>query len=406
MTSDNSTTSSGSGIPVSKSTPSKPSMMNNPVYRALFFQAVILGGVIAAGVYIVGNTMDNLARQGIASGFGFLDSTSGFAIIMHLIEYSESSTHGTVFLVGLLNTLIVSLFSIVLATILGFIIGVARLSNNWLISKIATVYIEVIRNIPLLLQIFFWYFGVVRNLPSPKKSIELMDSFFLNNRGLYSPSPVPESGFSSVIIAFIIGIVATIIISRWAHKRQDATGQQFPVFFTALGLIIGLPLLALLVTGFPVTWDYPALKGFNFQGGMVIIPEFASLALALSIYTAAFIAEIVRAGITAVSGGQSEAAHALGLRNGPTLRLVIIPQALRVIIPPLTSQYLNLTKNSSLATAIAYPDMVSVFAGTTLNQTGQAVEVLAITMAVYLTISLSISAFMNWYNNKMALVER
>jgi general L-amino acid transport system permease protein len=405
VTSDNSTTNS-SVAASDKMKPLQPSIMNNPVYRALFFQVIILGGIILAGIYIVGNTMANLERQGIASGFGFLNTESGFAIIMHLIEYSESSTHGRVFFVGLINTIVVSFFSIVLATVLGFIIGVARLSNNWVISKIATVYIEIVRNIPLLLQIFFWYFGVVRNLPSPKKSVELLDSFFLNNRGLYSPSPVPESGFSLTIIAFVIGVVATVAISRWAHKRQDQTGQQFPMFYTALGLIIGLPLLALLVTGFPISWDYPELKGFNFKGGMVVIPEFASLALALSIYTAAFIAEIVRAGITSVSKGQSEAAHALGVRNGPTLRLVIIPQALRVIIPPLTSQYLNLTKNSSLATAIAYPDMVSVFAGTSLNQVGQAVEVLAITMAVYLTLSLSISSFMNWYNAKMALVER
>ena len=379
--------------------------MNNPVYRALFFQIVIIGGIIAFGAYIIGNTLDNLERQGIASGFDFLNTAAGFAIIQTLVDYSESSSHGMVFVVGLLNTLVVAFFSVVLATFLGFIIGVARLSDNWVVSKMATVYIEIIRNIPLLLQIFFWYFGVVRNLPGPKESMDVFGSFFLNNRGLYSPSPVPESGFSLVIVAFVIGIVATVVVSRWAHKRQDQTGQQFPMFFTALGLIFGLPLLALLLSGFPITWDYPALKGFNYVGGMVIIPEFACLALALIIYTAAFIAEIVRAGITSVSKGQSEASHALGLRNGPTLRLVILPQALRVIIPPLTSQYLNLFKNSSLATAIAYPDMVSVFAGTSLNQTGQAIEVLAITMAVYLTISLIISAFMNWYNQKMALIE-
>jgi general L-amino acid transport system permease protein len=297
-------------------------------------------------------------------------------------------------------------FSIVLATALGFVIGVARLSNNWLIAKIATVYIEIIRNVPLLLQIFFWYFGVLRNLPSPKESLEFLDSFFINNRGIYSPSPIYESGFSLVIIAFIVGIVGTFIVARWARKRQDETGQQFPVFLASLGLIVGLPLVALTISGFPISWEYPVLKGFNYKGGMVIIPEFIALSFALSIYTAAFIAEIVRAGITSVSKGQSEAAHALGVRNGPTLRLVIIPQALRVIIPPLSSQFLNLTKNSSLAAAIAYPDITSVFAGTTLNQTGQAIEVLSITMAVYLTLSLGISAFMNWYNNKMALIER
>ncbi len=406
MTNDNSTNSTTIAVSHEKMTPPKISILNNPVFRALFFQTIILGGIIALGVYIVGNTLDNLERQGIASGFDFLNTASGFAIVMTLIEYSESSTHGTVFLVGLYNTIVVSVFSIFLATALGFIIGVARLSNNWLVSNIAMVYIEIIRNIPLLLQIFFWYFGVLRNLPGPKQSLEFLDSFFVNNRGIYSPSPIPESGFFLVIIAFIVGIIATIVVARWAHKRQDQTGQQFPVFFTALGLIIGLPFVALAVSGFPIAWDYPALKGFNYQGGMVIIPEFIALSFALSIYTAAFIAEIVRAGITAVSKGQTEAAGALGLRKNPTLRLVVIPQALRVIIPPLSSQYLNLTKNSSLAAAIAYPDMTSVFAGTSLNQTGQAIEVLSITMAVYLTLSLGISAFMNWYNNKMALVER
>ncbi len=387
-------------------TPPSPSFWNNPTYRALFFQILVIAIVIAAGVFIINNTLYNLEKQGIASGFGFLNTTAGFAIITHLIEYSEESTYGRVFFVGLLNTILISFIGVIIATVLGFIIGVARLSNNWIIAKIATVYIEIIRNIPLLLQIFFWYFGVLRQLPGPKQSIDVFGTFFLNNRGVYSPNPIPEAGFSLVWIALLVGIGATFFVQRWAHKRQDATGQQFPVFYTALGLIIGLPVLVFLFSGMPLHFDYPELKGFNYRGGLVLTPEFICLLLALSFYTAAFIAEIVRAGIMAVSHGQTEAAHALGLRNGPTLRLVIIPQALRVIIPPLTSQYLNLTKNSSLAVAIAYPDLVSVFGGTTLMQTGQAVEILAMTMGVYLTLSLLISAFMNWYNKKMALVER
>ncbi|OQX44514.1 MAG: amino acid ABC transporter permease, partial [Candidatus Sedimenticola endophacoides] len=293
-----------------------------------------------------------------------------------------------------------------LATLIGFVMGVARLSGNWLVARIATVYIETFRNIPLLLQIMFWYFAVLQPLPRPKQSLSFGEAFFLNNRGFYIPGPVFEQGFWLVGVAFALAVVAVVILARWARRRQEATGRQFHTVFVSLGLLLGLPLLAFLVMGMPMSWEYPALKGFNFRGGMVIIPELAALLLALSIYTGAFIAEAVRSGILAVSHGQTEAAYALGLRPGVTLRLVIIPQALRVIIPQLTSQYLNLTKNSSLATAIGYPDLVAVFAGTTLNQTGQAVEVIAMTMAVYLTISLSISLFMNWYNKRKQLVER
>jgi general L-amino acid transport system permease protein len=307
--------------------------------------------------------------------------------------------------VGLLNTIMVSVLGIIAATILGFILGIARLSDNWIVSRIAAVYIETFRNIPLLLQMFFWYFAVLRTLPSPRQSIEFLGSY-LNIRGLSMPAPVPEEGFSLVVIVFFVGIVAAWLVSRWAHKRQDATGQTFPVFWTGVGLIIGLPLLTFFVAGMPVGLDHPELKGFNFRGGMTLIPELVALWLALSIYTAAFIAETVRAGILAVPHGQIEAASALGLPKVRTLRLIIIPQAMRVIIPPLTSQYLNLTKNSSLATAIGYPDLVAVFAGTTLNQTGQAIEVIMMTMAVYLTLSIVTSVFMNWYNKRMALVER
>jgi len=386
--------------------PTKPPFYNDPFVRSIFFQAITLIAVALFFVYIVQNAASNLERQGIASGFGFLNSTAGFAILMSLVEWHEEMTYGRAFVISVLNTLLVSFIGIFFATILGFIIGVARLSRNWLIRKLAMVYIEIFRNIPLLLQIFFWYFAVLRALPGPRNSAVLLDSTFLNNRGLYVPKPVAESGFDFVIIAFFAGVIAAFAIHRWAKKRQMATGQLFPSISTGLGLIVALPLLASIITGFPLTFEYPELKGFNFQGGLNLIPEFVSLVLALSIYTASFIAEIVRAGIQAVSHGQTEAALSLGLRQSWTLRLIVIPQALRVIIPPLTSQYLNLTKNSSLAAAIAYPDLVLVFAGTVLMQTGQAVEVIAMTMAVYLTISLVISLFMNWYNKKMALVER
>jgi len=386
--------------------PAKPPIWNDPFYRALFFQALVLVGVVLLGISLVNNTLANLERQGIASGFDFLSKTAGFSIGESLIRYSEEDTYGRTYLVGLLNTLLVSGVGIVLATILGFIIGILRLSSNWLVGRLATVYVEILRNIPLLLQLFFWYFAVLRQLPPPRNSVELLDSFFLNNRGLSYPKPIPGEGFSLVVWAVVIAIVAVFFIARWARRRQERTGEQFPVFWTSALILIGLPVLVFLAAGSPLRFDYPVLKGFNYRGGSVLSPEFVSLVAALSIYTAAFIAEIVRAGILAVSHGQTEAAYALGLQPGQTLRLVVIPQALRVIIPPLTSQYLNLTKNSSLAAAIAYPDLVLVFAGTTLMQTGQAVEIMGMTMGTYLALSLIISAFMNWYNKKMALVER
>jgi len=384
---------------------------NDPRFRSIFFQLLLFAFIVGFVWYLAANTIANRDRQGIASGFGFLHSTAGFGIIMSLVDYSEESTYGRAFLVGLLNTILMSGLGIFFATIIGFVIGIARLSTNWLISRMATVYIETLRNIPLLLQIFFWYFAVLRSVPGPRQSYALGESVFVNNRGIYSPKPLFGDGFDFIVIGFVAAIVGIIFLSRWAKKRLFDTGEQFPVFLTSLGMIIGLPLLGLIVAvivygAVPLSFEYPVLRGFNFTGGLVMIPEFVALLLALSAYTATFIAEIVRAGILAVSHGQTEAARALGLRNGPTLRLVVIPQALRVIIPPLTSQYLNLTKNSSLAAAIAYPELVSVFAGTVLNQTGQAVEVIGITMAIYLGLSLSISAFMNWYNRKMALVER
>jgi general L-amino acid transport system permease protein len=384
----------------------KPPFWRDRAKRALFFQALLVTAVALFLLYIIGNTQDNLAARGITTGFGFLERTAGFGIGQSLIEYSSQSTYGRTFVVGLLNTLLVSALGIVAATIVGFIVGIARLSPNWLIARLASGYIEIFRNIPLLLQIFFWYFAVLRAMPSPRDSLSLGEVVFLNVRGLFLPEPLFESGFGLIPLAFGIAVVASIGLVIWNRRRHEATGQRLPAGWISLGLIVGLPLLVLVVTGVPVTWDVPELRGFNFRGGITIIPEFLALWLALSIYTASFIAEIVRSGIQAISHGQTEAAQALSLPQNLVLRLVVVPQAMRVIIPPLTSQYLNLIKNSSLATAIGYPDLVSVFAGTTLNQTGQAIEVISMTMAVYLTISLLVSMFMNWFNARVALVER
>jgi len=388
--------------------PARPPVWNDPVYRAVFFQALVLLGVAVFVWYLWSNTQANLERQNIASGFGFLERTAGFSIgETHFgLSYDEEDTYGKTFLVGLANTIWVSMWGVALATILGFIIGVLRLSPNWLVSKLAMVYIEVLRNLPLLLQIFFWYFAVLRPLPAPRNSVELFDSFFLNNRGLTYPEAIPQQGFDAVLWALALSVLASLFVVRWARRRQDRTGEWFPAYWTSAGLIVGVPLATFFVMGAPLIWEYPVLQGFNFRGGATLTPEFVALLMALSLYTAAFIAEIVRSGILSVSHGQTEAAFALGLRPAQTLRLVIIPQAMRVIIPPLTSQYLNLTKNSSLAAAIAYPDIVLVFAGTTLMQTGQAVEIIFMTMLVYLTLSLLISSFMNYYNKRMALVER
>lgn len=385
----------------------KVALLNDPKIRGYFFQTILVI-IIAFAVWAgITNMFDNLAKAGIASGFGFLSNEAGFTISFSLIEYSSStSTYLDVFFVGLVNTLLIAFIGIILATIIGFAVGVARLSNNWMISQIAMVYIEAIRNIPLLLQLFIWYFGVLRLLPQARDSFDFGALGLLNNRGYFAPKPLWADGASLIAWAVLAAIVAIFVIGRWAKKRQMATGQTFPTFLVGLGLLIGLPVIAYFMAGQPLSWDLPKMGRFKPDGGMTLIPEFIAMLLALTMYTAAFIAEIVRAGILAINKGQSEAAHALGLRHGPTLRLVIIPQALRVIIPPLTSQYLNLTKNSSLAIAIAYPELTSVFAGTALNQAGQAVEILAMTMLTYLTISIVTSLFMNWYNGRMALVER
>jgi general L-amino acid transport system permease protein len=386
--------------------PDRPPVWQDPRLRAFVFQALALAGVLGLGAFVIHNTMVNLTKQGIASGFGFLGTTAGFGISMSLIQYAEDSSYLRAFLVGLLNTVLVSAIGVVLATVLGFLLGIMRLSRNWLIAKLAAAYVEVVRNLPLLLQLFLWYFGILRQLPGPRQSAALGGAFFLNNRGLFSPRPVVEPGFAAIPLALAVAVLAVVLVARWARRRRDRTGQPFHTVYVALALLVGLPLLAATATGFPLRWEYPVLEGFNFVGGLELIPELVALVIALSTYTAAFIGEIVRAGILGVSRGQTEAAQAVGLTRGQMLRLVIIPQALRIIVPPLTSQYLNLTKNSSLAAAIAYPDLVLVFAGTVLMQTGQAVEIIVITMAVYLTFSLLISLFMNWYNHRIALVER
>nr|WP_319536940.1 amino acid ABC transporter permease [uncultured Vibrio sp.] len=394
----------------SLSTMSKPSgsksLIYNPAFRSALFQIIAVAALVLFFYTIINNALNNLDARGIATGFDFLNQEAGFGIGLTLIDYNETYSYGRTFVIGLLNTALVSVLGIILATAIGFTMGIARLSSNWLVSRLAAVYIETFRNIPLLLQIFFWYFAVLQALPSTRQSISLGEAIFLNVRGLYLPAPILENGSSVVIAAFIIGLVATISISIWAKNKQRLTGQQTPVGRIALGLVIGLPLAVYFLVGMPISLEYPALKGFNFQGGVSIIPELAALLVALSVYTATFIAEIVRSGINAVSHGQTEAAMSLGLPRTKTLKLVVIPQALRIIIPPLTSQYLNLTKNSSLAMAIGYPDLVSVFAGTTLNQTGQAIEIIAMTMGVYLALSLLTSALMNLYNRKVALVER
>lgn len=380
--------------------------LTDPRVRAWLFQIITVFAVISLGWFLFDNTQTNLQHRGITSGFGFLQNSAGFGIAQHLISYTEADSYARVFVIGLLNTLLVTFIGIILATLLGFVLGVARLSKNWMINKLATVYIEVFRNIPPLLQILFWYFAVFLTLPGPRAAHHILGYFHVSSRGLNMPAAIPTDGIWPFVIAVVIAIVATVLMSRWATKRFEETGVPFHKFWTGLALIIVIPALSALLFGAPVHWEVAELRGFNFVGGWVMIPELLALTLALTVYTAAFIAEIVRSGIKSVSHGQTEAAHSLGLRNGPTLRKVIIPQAMRVIIPPLTSQYLNLAKNSSLAAGIGYPEMVSLFAGTVLNQTGQAIEVIAITMSVYLAISISISLLMNWYNKRIALIER
>jgi general L-amino acid transport system permease protein len=386
--------------------PPRIAIYNRPKIRAVFYQFVLLAMVVWLGYEFALNAKANLDALKIASGFGFLDNTAGFAVNQSLIPYNESDTYGRVFLVGLLNTLLVAGIGIVLATILGFFIGIARLSRNWLLARLAEAYVELIRNLPLLFQLLFWYLAVLGTLPGPRQSISLFGEIFLNNRGIIVPALVAGKGAGAVVAVFTVSVIAIVALKLWAKRLQIRTGRYVPLLWISLALLVVPSLVALIVTGFPIGFERPELRGFNFVGGIRLLPEFVALVVALTTYTAAFIAEVVRAGLLAVPRGQSEAAFALGLRRGLTLRLIIVPQALRVIVPPLTNQYLNLTKNSSLAVAVGYPDLFAVFAGTTLHQTGQAIEIIAITMAVYLAISLITSALMNWYNAHIRIAER
>lgn len=389
--------------------------------RAIIMQVVVVALFVAFVAYIVNNTSTNMASRGLSPGFGFLNQIAGFnptSPEFNLTNFDvNSSTHGDVFVLGLVNTLVVSVIGVILATIVGFIMGVLRLSKNPLINFLASCYVEIMRNIPLLLHIFIWYFAVWLTMPELFSTIdgkrELtafnflgLDMIFISQRGINYPSTILNPGWQAIPIAFALAVIGIIFLAKWAKKRHDATGQPFPVFWVSVAMLIGLPLLAYFAAGQPIGWDLPQPGRFNLRGGATLPGSLMGLLLALVIYTGAFIAENVRSGIQSVSHGQTEAAFALGLRPNVTMQKVIIPQAMRVIVPPMTSQYLNLTKNSSLAVAIGYPDLVNIFTGVSLNQTGNAVEIIAITMAVYLTISLTISMFMNWYNKSVALVER
>ncbi|QRI65089.1 amino acid ABC transporter permease [Shinella sp. PSBB067] len=390
--------------------PPKVSLLYNPALRSIVYQVVTLVLIVAAIWYAWNNVVQNLARANMTAGFGFLNSRAGFDLAQTLIAYSSDSTYFRALQVGLINTLVIAAAGIVTATIVGLLVGIGRLSHNWLVARLCTVYVEIFRNIPPLLVIFFWYLGVLALLPSIRTIFQHLEEnpdavFFVSNRGIYMPAPVFGEGFGSVAIAFAIGVVAAIAFTIWANARQSATGRRPPVLWVNLGLIVLLPLIVFVLVGSPLSLDYAVPGSFNMRGGMVIGPEFLALYLALSLYTASFIAEIVRAGIRGVSKGQSEASYALGLRPGQATRLVVLPQALRIIIPPLTSQYLNLIKNSSLAVAVGYADLVAV-GGTILNQSGKSIEIIAIWMLIYVSISLVTSLFMNWFNAKMALVER
>ncbi len=378
---------------------------NDPGKRALLIQIILLVVFAILAYEIVQNTVANLRSRNISSGFDFLSKSSGFDIIQSLIPYNSDMSYGRALFVGFLNTLLISAVSIVAATIIGFTMGIMRLSKNWLVARVATLYIEIFRNIPVLLWIFIFYGAVLKPLPGPREALSLLDSFFLSNRGFMMPRPLFGEGAWLGGVGLILGLIGCWIVARWAKARQVQTGETFPVLWTSIGLIVGLPLIGFALAGFPIQWEFPALKGFNFAGGIAVIPEFIALFLALSIYTGTYIAEAVRAGIQSVSHGQTEAALALGLSPSHVLRLVVVPQAMRVIIPPLASTYLSLTKNSSLAVAIGYPDLVAA-GGTVLNQTGQAIEVVGIWMVVYLSLSLLTSGFMNWFNSRMRLVER
>jgi general L-amino acid transport system permease protein len=377
----------------------------DPKKRAIIYQIAVFCLVGLLAYYLVNNTLVNLKRQSIATGWGFLHKEAAFEIGEHLIPYSAADTYARALVVGALNTLKVSFIGVVITIFLGTFIGISRLSSNWLVSKMAGIYIEVMQDIPILLQLFFWYALFYEILPSPRQALNPLKGVFICNRGLILAVPEAQAAYKYMLLAFVIGCVGVYFLRRWARRRQEETGRIFPLFRVSAGILIGFPLVTWLAFGAPFKMSIPELRGFNFKGGTTLSPEFIALLMGLVLYTAAFVAEVVRAGIQSVSKGQREAAMSIGLKPGQVLNLVILPQALRVIMPPLTSQMLNLTKNSSLAVAIGYPDFVSV-ANTTINQTGQSIEGVSLIMLVYLIFSLSTSVFMNWYNKKVKLVER
>ena len=383
-------------------------IVNDERYRSIFYQIIVFAAVMWAGWYLFSNTSQNLEARGMSAGFGFLESTAGFSISFSIIPYEAGDSYLWVYLVGITNTLLLSFLAIVATTLLGFFIGILRLSKNWMVSQLASWYVEILRNTPLLLQILFWYLAVFAILPRPKNSLDVLglEVFQLNNRGLYFPAPVPGDLFWLTMVTLLLSVIVAYCIAIWAKKRQNATGQRFPAFWTGVGIIIGVPLLMFLVTGSPLQWEIPVLKGFNFTGGSSVPPAFLAVFIALVIYHACYVAEMVRAGILSVSHGQTEASYSLGLRPGLTLRLVIIPQAMRAIVPPLISNWMNVVKNSSLAIAVGFPDLVAVFMQTSLNQSGHAIEIVAMVMFFYMTVSLSISAALNYYNKLVQLKER
>jgi general L-amino acid transport system permease protein len=379
---------------------------NNPRIRGFFYQIALIAGLLYFFGTIIGNTLANMEATGIKTGFDFLGAAAGYDVLMSLISFESTDAYGRIFVVGFLNTLLVSAIGIFFATLLGFVFGVAHFSHNWLIRKVALVYVEIFRNVPLLLQVFFWYFAVLSSLPGARQSLSLGEAVFLNVRGLYMPKLIGGDLSSLVWIALGAAVAGIFVLRRWAKKRQELTGQQFPVLKTSIAMVILFPLIVAALTGFPFTVEYPALKGFNYFGGITVIPELMSLAIALSVYTGAFIAEAVRAGVQSIPHGQTEAARSIGLRENKIMSLIIVPQAMRVIVPLLNSEYQSLVKNSTLAAAVGYPDLFNVFVGTALNQTGQAIETIFMTIIVYFVVNMVISFLMNRFNNAVALVSR
>tara|TARA_B100001027_G_scaffold211922_1_gene180684 strand:+ start:133 stop:1326 length:1194 start_codon:yes stop_codon:yes gene_type:complete len=383
-------------------------IINDERCRSVFYQVIVFGLFIWAVFSLIENTQINMATRKMAVGFDFLKNSAGFAVAWTPLDYQPSDSYFMVYWVGIINTLILAGISIVLATFLGFVVGILRLSRNWLVAQIASWYVEVLRNTPLLLQIIFWYLGAFANLPRPKQSIEIFgfESLVLNNRGLYIPKPQPEDLFWFTVLAFVIGLIVAVVINKRATKKQQETGKYISTMVPTLVVIFVLPILVFLLTGMPLDWDLPLLKGFNYRGGGFVLPAMLAVMVALVVYHSAYAAEMVRAGILSVSKGQTEAASSLGLKQSFVMRLVIIPQAMRAIVPPMISLWMNVVKNSSLAIAIGFPDLVSVFMQTSLNQSGHAVEIVAMVMAFYMTVSLTISACLNVYNKKIQLTER